>query len=416
MKYQKGEKSLKKKSKFHAVSKIISGSGSLKNIPSELAQLGASRPLVITDKAYKGSGAEKKITKSFRKPNCTPVSIHIEAENKTSLDEIIRITGLYRWKSCDSIIAIGSATAMDTARGVNIIVSTGNENIVQFAGKEKIPNKLKPMVAVPLPVLRGNETSNMALINGVKYISGYLYPDIIASDPKLSALASKHSILESALSILSLSLDSAMLQKGDPERNTYLFKALNLICSNLETMHEKPGNKKIKTALVEAGAITGAACDSSNPGFITSAGLAISEETGLPFGTAAGIIMPHAIEYSYEHHGPHDSGILLAVAGKKIFDITPEKQRGEVTAVMIESWINGIGSRIPKNLNKIKFPESRIRAVSDIAEKLSGGIYKSREFFSVFTTAMTGKIKTKEKDKMSFDLNKIINNTFGIEK
>ena len=416
MENKKGDMSLKKKSKFHAIPKIISGSDSLKKIPSELAKLGADSPLVIIDINYKRSGAEKKIIKSFRKSNNTAVSIYNEAENKSCLEEIIRIAGLYRWKSCDSIIAIGSASVMNTARGVNIIVSTGNENIIQFAGKGKIQNKLKPLLAIPLPVLRGNETSNIALIDGVKYISDYLYPDIIAADPKLSALAPKDTILESALSILAVSIDSALSPKGNPERNTYLFKAINLICENIEKMHEKPGNKKIKTALVEAGAIAGAACDSSNPGFITSAGLAISEETGLPVGTAAGIIMPHAIEYIYEHHGPHDSGILLAVAGKKIFDITPEKQRGEVTAVMIESWINGIGSRIPKNLNKIKFPESRIKAVSDNAEKLSGGIFKSREFFTVFTTAMTGKIKTKEKDKMSFDLNKIINNTFGIEK
>ncbi len=405
-----------KKAKFSAIPEIISGRKSLEKISAELKGLGAAKPLILIDKNCRGSGADKKILKSLKASGITAGAVYVKSGTAVSLKDIIKLSELFQSYKCDSIIAAGGSSVMDTARGVNIIVSTGNKNIIQYAGKGKIPIRLKPFAAVPIPVLRGNETSNIAHIDGVKYISDYFYPDIIATDPELSALAPKDSILESALSILAVSIDSALSPKVNPERNSYLFKAINLICENLENMHVKPGNKKIKSAVVEAGAISGMACDSAYPGFITSAGYALSKETGLTPGTSLGIIMHHAIDYSYGHHGPHDSGILLAIVGKKIFDITPEKQRGEVAAAMIESWIDGIGSRIPKNLKKIKFPEYRIQAVSDNAEYLSGGLYKSREFFSVFTTAMTGKIIKKEKEKMTFDLNKIINNTFGLDK
>jgi alcohol dehydrogenase len=407
---------LTKDFKFLSVPKILSGTLSLENIPVELAGLGASRPLVLMGKTYQCSGADEKLIKSFGESGITIGALYDEAGSSAGLEDIIRLAGLYRWRNCDSIIAIGSGSVMDTARGVNLIVSTGNENIIQYSGTGNIPCRLKPLVSIPLPVLYGNETSNIAHIDGVKYISDYLYPHIIVTDPRLSVLAQKDSILESALSILSVSIDSALSPKGNPVRNFYLYSAINMICENLERMHEKPGNKKIKIALVNAGAIAGASCDSSNPGFISSAGLALSKETGLSPGTSIGIIMPRAIEYSYGHHGPHDSGILLAIAGHKIFSLTPEKQRGEVAAVMIKSWIDGHGSLIPKNLKRIKFPEYRIQSVSENAEFLSGGLYKSSEFLSVFTSAMTGEIERKEKEKISFDLNKVINSTFGLKK
>jgi alcohol dehydrogenase len=404
-----------KKVKFSVIPKLISDGKPLEKISSELSVWGASRPFLITDKNYKSSGVLKKIIRSLKKSGISIGAHHAEAGYNADLKEIKLLAQKFWTSNCDSIIAAGSGSVMDIARGVNIIASTGSENIIKFSGNKKIPCRLKPFVSIPLPLLRGTETSNMAVIDGVKYYSDFLYPDIIVTDSKLSALAPKETILESALSILAVSLDSALSPKGNPVRNSYLYKAITPICESLEKMHIKPGNKKIKSDLVNAAAVAGMACDSSYTGFITSAALALSRETGLSFGTAAGIMMPHAIEYMYRNHGPHDSGILLAVAGQQIFTITPEKQRGEVTAVMIESWIDGYGSTIPKNLKKIKFPDYRLQELSDNAEFLCGGIYKSSEFFSVFTGALQGKVKLQEKEKTSFDLNKIINNTFGLD-
>lgn len=402
--------------KFLSLPKIISGTHSLGNIPVELAGLGASRPLVLMGKNYRCTGADKKLIKSFSGSDITIGALYDDTGSRADLDEIIRLAGLFRWRSCDSIIAIGSGSVMNTARGVNIIVSTGNENIIHYSGMGKIPERLKPFVSIPLPLLYGNETSGTADINGVKYISDYLFPDIIAIDPALSILAPKESLLESALAILSIAIDSALSPKGNPARNFYLFSAIDMICRNLEKMHGNPGNKDIKTALINAGALTGAASDTSVPGFIESAGLALSRETGLSIGTSFGIILPYALEYSYENHGPHDGGILLAAAGHEIYSLTPEKQRGEVAIEMIKSWIYGHGSRIPKNLRRIKFPDYRIQAVSENAEAISCGSFKSSEFFSVFTMAMEEKKEIKKEKKESFDLNKIINSTFGIDK
>ncbi len=116
--------------------KLLSGKNALENIAFELRDLEASRPLIITTKSMIKYGQLKIITDALKQYNIETGSIFKDIPQDSSVATVNEIAQVYRENNCDSIVAVGGGSVIDTAKGVNMLVSTDTKDLKEHMGLE----------------------------------------------------------------------------------------------------------------------------------------------------------------------------------------------------------------------------------------------------------------------------------------
>ena len=135
---------------FQNSAKILSGDFALENIPHELKSLGAKKVLILTDKTLEKIGTLQTVIDSMSGKDVQIGGIFTDIPTDSSIDVINEVTKKYNQLNCDSLIALGGGSVIDTAKGVRMTLSQQKEDIMDLAGCELINygNHI-PFVAIP---------------------------------------------------------------------------------------------------------------------------------------------------------------------------------------------------------------------------------------------------------------------------
>ena len=134
---------------FFCPVKIVAGHKALEHIPFELSALGASRPMIITDKGVRGAGLVDHVLRAFADSGMEGIEIFDEVPPDSSTKAVMEIAHRYREKRCDAIIAVGGGSPIDTSKGVNILVSEGGDDLQKYSGTGALKRPLKPFLRDP---------------------------------------------------------------------------------------------------------------------------------------------------------------------------------------------------------------------------------------------------------------------------
>ena len=185
--------------------KICSGDNALCNATHELSYLGASKPMILSDKGLEKVGTLKTVLKVFSKNNLDTSRVFTDIPTDSSTDTINQIVKTYKECGADSIIAIGGGSVIDTAKGVKLVLSQDVDDILKLEGNEIMPlGKLVPFIVVPTTCGTGSECTAVAVIKNsethikMEFISPTLLPNVSILDsmvietlpPKLMATTS----------------------------------------------------------------------------------------------------------------------------------------------------------------------------------------------------------------------------------
>lgn len=149
---------------FHNPAKILSGKTAVKNVPFEIKRLGASRPLVITDQGVVGAGLIDILKGAFKNTDVTIGAIFDKTPPDSSMKIVGEIADVFRQNDCDSLIAVGGGSPIDTAKGVNIIVSENTDDLMSYLGADVLEATLKPFIVIPTTSGTGSEVTAAAVI------------------------------------------------------------------------------------------------------------------------------------------------------------------------------------------------------------------------------------------------------------
>ena len=88
---------------FFCPVKVIAGHAALEHIPFELATLGATRPLIITDKGVRSNNLLAPIEAAFESTDAVIGYIFDDVPPDSSLETVRKAAQLYRDNNCDAI-------------------------------------------------------------------------------------------------------------------------------------------------------------------------------------------------------------------------------------------------------------------------------------------------------------------------
>lgn len=243
------------------------------------------------------------------------------------------IASLYRETNCDSIIAVGGGSVLDTAKGVNILVSENSDNLMNFTGFGALKRKLKPLIAVPTTSGTGSEMTLVAVIadhdKDVKMLfpSLFLLPEMAVLDSRITKTLPPFLTAPTAIDALTHACEGYTCLSKNPLSDVTAITAIRLISENIITAVKNPGDLNARLALANGSALAGMSFSNSMVGMVHAIGHSIGAICHVPHGTCMSILLPYGLEYNLHKTGHLTAELLFPLAGEKVYNETPVIER-----------------------------------------------------------------------------------------
>jgi 4-hydroxybutyrate dehydrogenase len=174
------------------LTKIQFDFGAVQLLAAEMAGLGLTRPLLVTDRGVRAAGLLGQVIEQLAK-GCQAEIFDATPENPT---EAAMTTALaqYRAADCDGVIGVGGGSSMDLAKAIALMATHPGElsdYMMILGGAPKITAAVAPVIAIPTTAGTGSEVGRgaiMILNDGRKlgFGSPHVIPKVALCDPELT--------------------------------------------------------------------------------------------------------------------------------------------------------------------------------------------------------------------------------------
>ena len=345
--------------------KIMSGENALENLPHELKMMGAKKPIVLTDAILAKCGTLDKVQKAFKGFDIDVTETYTEIPPDSSIKVINEIAGIFKAKGCDSIIALGGGSVIDTAKGLRIVIEQGGNDIMDYMGLDSLPRKDRIAFAViPTTSGTGSECTNVAVIANpdknvkMEFISYDLLPDFAVLDPRMTETMPPKITANTGVDALVHAIEGYTCLQKNPLSQSYAFAAIRLITTFLPKAVLEGGNHEYRLAMSNAATMAGIAFSNSMVGLVHAIGHAVGGVAHVPHGIAMSILLPHVMKFNLETLKPAYAELLLPLAGAEIYATTPKEERAQKAIEFVTAFIKQFESvGLPTKLSDAKVTE-----------------------------------------------------------
>lgn len=319
---------------FQNSTKIISGNRALENIPFELRNLKAERPMVLTDKFLNKIGIVNHVLDALKDSDVVIGDLYDDIPPDSGIKVINEIAKVYREQQCDSIIAVGGGSVIDTAKGVNILITEECDDLKEFMGLENLTGRQQPFIAVPTTSGTGSEATLVAVIADhekkvkMEFLSYNMLPDVSVLDPRMTKTLPPKLTASTGFDAMVHAIEAYTSVQKNPISDAFAISAINLIREYLPIAIEDGKNEEARLALANASNMAGAAFSNSMVGIIHAIGHACGGISHVPHGDAVAILLPYGMEFNLEKVSDYYGELLLHLGGAEIYAKTPKSNRG----------------------------------------------------------------------------------------
>ena len=318
--------------------KIVAGHDALEGIPALLRHVGARRPLLVTDKGVAGAGLVDIVRQAIG-DRLEIGAIADDVPPDSDLKVVHRLSALYRENGCDAMIAVGGGSVMDTAKGINIVVSERAEDLMKFSGSGALKRPLKPLIAVPTTAGTGSEVTLVAVIKDherhlkMAFVSFFLLPDAAILDSRMTLSLPAPITASTGMDALTHAVEAYYCLSKNPLSDVTALAAIRLISGNLLKVVRKPSDREGRLAMANAATLAGMAFSNSMVGMVHTLGHATGSVCGVPHGVCMAILLPYGLEYNRHKREVVMGELLFPIGGPGIYGQTaPEDRTNRVIA------------------------------------------------------------------------------------
>ena len=348
--------------------RIISGHDALEKIPEALTRLMAARPMIVTDKGVASAGLIDTVLKAVG----NSLSIAAVADDVPPDSDLVVVNSLarkYLERGCDSIIAVGGGSVMDTAKGINVIVTERARDLMEFSGANSLKRPLRPLIAIPTTAGTGSEVTAVAVIKDhdrhlkMLFVSNFLMPDVSVVDPRMTLTLPPAVTAATGMDALSHAVEAYTCLAKNPLSDAHALAAIKLIGDNLLKVTLDPGDREGRLSMANAATLAGIAFGNSMVGMVHTIGHSVGAVCGVPHGVCMAILLPYGLEYNRHKNSRLTAELLFPLAGPKVYAKTSRERRADEVIARIRMLNQGLhdatNGRHPRSFKEISDREGR---------------------------------------------------------
>ncbi|MGL6053319.1 MAG: iron-containing alcohol dehydrogenase [Aeromonas salmonicida] len=364
---------------FFCPVKLMAGEQALEQLAGELAGLGARRPLLLTDKGVSGTGLATLLANVLAEGELPVADIWDEIPADSSTAVVERIAARYRELECDSLVALGGGSVIDTAKAVNILASMGGARLLDYAGAGCLTRPLQPLAVVPTTAGTGSEVTLVAVIKDeasgrkVPFTSPFLLPQLAVLDPRLTQGLPLNITAATAMDAMTHAIEAFIGNAKNPVSDALALMAIEKIANALPKVLQSPQDKQLRLQLAEGSTLAGIAFSNSMVGLVHALGHSLGARCHLPHGLCMNLFLPTVLDYNRPGIDPELARLLLPLVGAERFAATPATERAQAAIQALCALRDSLWQavKLPRTLreagvtDKGLLPEIRDLAIND---------------------------------------------------
>lgn len=364
---------------FYCPVKIIAGNNGLDHLPFELSILGAKNPMIITDKGVRSVGLLDPVFKSFAQADIALETVFDDVPPDSSLITVRNAAQTYRDNGCDAIIGIGGGSVIDTSKAVNILVSEGGDDLMQYAGAHNLPKPLKPFILIPTTAGTGSEVTSVAVISDTEknvklpFTSYFLLPDATVLDPRMTLTLPPHLTAMTGMDAMTHAVEAFTCLAKNPISDAYATAAIKKVSDHIVHVIDNPTDAQARLELAQASTMAGIAFSNSMVGLVHSLGHSLGAVAHLPHGLCMNLFLPFVLEYNKDKIKDNLAELLLPLAGAEHYSRVAPPKRADAAIQYIRDLRDTLHAKtkLPRTLQetgkvtKDMFDEIAEKALND---------------------------------------------------
>jgi alcohol dehydrogenase len=281
----------------------------------------------------------------------------------------------------DFFVGLGGGSSIDTAKGVNFLLTQGGE-MRDYQGIGKATRPMLPLIAIPTTAGTGSECQSAALIADevTHHKMACLDPKAAARiallDPELTVSQPRRVTALTGLDALVHAVESAVTTRRTVWSAMFSREAFRLCSGALETVLRSPDNLEARGRMLLGAALAGTAIENSMLGAAHSAANPLTAHFGVVHGAAVGLMIPRVIRFNAalpevqalyadlvaaDGGGPGSDGIDTSAG------TSPGAAAAEVLARRFEGWLRTAG--LPTTLAEAGVDPAKIPLLAEEASR-----------------------------------------------
>lgn len=355
---------------IEGVKKTIFGVGAINQIISECQLLGASRALLVVDRALRETEMCARIQKTFQESPVKAIP-YFDVTPEPSPDLADTGAELAKKEKADCVIAVGGGSTMDVAKAIAIL-GKNEGKALDYVGLNLVKKPGLPTIMVPTTAGTGSEATFTSVFTmretkskgGIN--SPFLYPHTAILDPELTLGLPPDVTASTGMDALTHAIESFTSLQAHFMSEPLSLKAIEIISANLRGAVFSGSDIRFRNFMMKASYLAGLGLAMSGVGAVHALAYPLGAFFDVPHGMANALMLPYVLEYNYP--GDIDKFARIAWAMGEEIEGCSERDTAALVVKAVRDLARDIG--IPRTLKDLRIPEDSISDMAEAAMKI----------------------------------------------
>ena len=283
----------------------IFGRGCRKELPDEIKSRGFKKIFVVTDKGLIDCKLIDKVTDILKDANIEYI-VYSEVKPNPTIKNVLDGYEVCKKINADAIVAVGGGSAMDTAKGISILMTNPDrDDVVSLNGLSNTKNKGLPMIALPTTHGTAAEvTINYVITDEERQIKmvcvdPHDIPVLSIVDSELMESLPKMTAAATGLDALTHAVEGYITKAHNTMSDMFHMRAIELIFENLPAAVNEKDPKAIENMAL-AQYMAGMGFSNVGLGIVHSMAHQLGAVYDTPHGIANAILLPTVMRFNGE--------------------------------------------------------------------------------------------------------------------
>ena len=313
------------------------GRGSRVELVPEIQKRGFRKILVVTDRSLVECGLVQKVTSLLDEARIHYL-VYADVKPNPTITNVLDGVAVCKKFKADAIVTVGGGSAMDTAKGISILITNPKRTMQSLEGVSNTANKGLPIIALPTTAGTASEvTINYVITDEQRQVKMVCVdpndlPIVAIVDSELMETMPKSLAAATGLDALTHAVEGYITKGANLMSDMFHLEAIKLIFANLENAVNKKDPAAIEK-MSYAQYIAGMGFSNVGLGIVHSMAHQLGAVYDTPHGIANAMLLPYVMKFN---------GKVCADKFKDILVALGEDVKGLTKTQVIEKFVEKI--------------------------------------------------------------------------